>query len=497
MVAYANLCIILSFILILILFTGVICSFSSDNSSYSLSNSAYGTPETKSRFVELPDNSTGNLLGWIPDGKRMQFNITDPNVKNNSIVTSTVNSSPESGLHINLADELYLAEVLRGELFVIPVGLRPSSIFELDSISNTLSSTGIPVSNVLSPQISKVDFNNIYLCCQGSKILVINLPTLTITGEIDIGQTVTASRGPMFGPYSNKIYLPDWSISGVKSINTTTNNVTGTIFTGLYPTKIGFESPHKLYVLNSFYQSGTDGTVSVINATSNSVLSNIKVGNTPSDMLIDDIDHRIYVTNEGSPFIAKPNGTVSVIDSVSNKLLATLTVGQDPIQMLQLSFGDFMHGPTNIIYVLNRDSRTVSVINATSNKEITTIKLPLSISPSKMALNQKTNTIYVLDDKGVSVINATSFKVIKTIPITLARDLVISSTNTIYVSRLGTDENHVGSLVSVIDGSTNSLVPTNLVTCSASSIVDSKYFWLRCSGPPSENAVLNYSIEGP
>jgi YVTN family beta-propeller protein len=465
----------------------------SHNNFLLFSNSAYGISEFKKRFVDLSDNSTGNSLGWNPDSKKTQFNISEPNIKNNSIVTTNINTVPESSLLIGTpgtGNGLSLYEVEPGKLFVIPE-LHSSPIFELETASNALSSKNIPVSNLFPIHVANVDFNNIYLCCQKSKILVINLPTLNITGHIDIGRGTT---GHMFGPYSNKIYLPDWSIDGVKVINTTTNAVTNSIFTGFRPAIVGFEDPHKLYVLNSYFESGTNGTVSVINDTSKFVSENIEVGNTPSDMLIDPIHHRIYVTNEGSPFIEKPNGTITVIDDKSNKILGTLAVGHDPIQMIQ-SFGGSIDHPTNIIYVLNRESRNISVLDATSNKTIATIGLPSN--PSMMAQSPISNTIYVLQDDGVSIINATSFKLIKTIPMTFARQLLVSNSNKIYVTHDGLKENYPGDVISIIDGSTNSLIPTNLVTCGVSSIVDSKSFWLKCSGPPSKNALLNYSIETP
>ncbi|HEY7080553.1 MAG TPA: hypothetical protein VH500_12685, partial [Nitrososphaeraceae archaeon] len=112
-------------------------------------------------------------------------------------------------------------------------------------------------------------------------------------------------------------------------------------------------------------------------------------------------------------------------------------------------------------------------------------------------LNQNTNTIYVLHEDGVSIVNATSLKLIKTIPMTIARQMLLSNTNKIYVTHEGVNEKYFGDIISIIDGSTNSLIPTNLINCDVSSIADSKAFWLKCSGPPSKDASLKYSIETP
>jgi hypothetical protein len=46
----------------------------------------------------------------------------------------------------------------------------------------------------------------------------------------------------------------------------------------------------------------------------------------------------------------------------------------------------------------------------------------------------------------------------------------------------GVKEKYFVDVKSVIDGSTNSLVPKNLANCGVSSLVDSKYFWLNVVG---------------
>ena len=63
---------------------------------------------------------------------------------------------------------------------------------------------------------------------------------------------------------------------------------------------------HTVYVANS-----RSGTVSVINATTNEVVKDIRVGDGPMD--IDDGFGTVYVANYDS-------GTVSVIDSIAAKV---------------------------------------------------------------------------------------------------------------------------------------------------------------------------------
>lgn len=482
-------------ILIPLIYICIITLFASTNNSLSSYLSAFGVLENKKKFVQMLDNSSGHLSGWNPDGKKVQFKIIDANVKNNSIVTSSINNVPHSGLHIGISGTGYfdMAGISNeGKLLVLySPDFHHSSIFELDPASNILSPTNISINNMTQDtKATNVDSSNIYLCCERDrgtqKILVINVPTLSITGKIDVG----AGALKMFGTFSgsNNIYLTDWPSEGVKVIDTKTNTVTKTILTGLRPIVVSFGYPDKIYVLNSFYESGTNGTVSVINAKSNQVIDNIEVGNTPSHMVVDDLHHTLYVTNGGSPYASKPNGTVSVINTTSNKIIDTIAVGRGASNTL-------LNQKTDTIYVANWDSNTVSVINAGSNKVTGTIAV--QGSPYDISLNSYTNTIYVQGPNSISVINATSNKVIDTIPMNQVSNMIVDSIgNMVYAKHIDESQGYE-EVLSIIDGSTNSPVPTNLVTCDVASIVGSKYFWLKCSGPPSENAVLNYSLETP
>jgi YVTN family beta-propeller protein len=487
--------VILALILIPLFYICTITLFASTNNSLSFYLSAFGVSENKKKFVQMLDNSSGHLSGWNPDGKKVQFKIIDTSVKNNSVVSSSINNVPHSGLYIGISGtgNLDMAGISNGGklLVLYSSDFHHSSIFELDPASNILSPTNISINNMtLNTKATNVDSYNIYLCCQldrgTQKILVINLPTLSITGKIDVG----AGARKMFGTFSgsHNIYLTDWSSEGVKVINTKTNTLTSTIRTGLRPISVSFGYPDKIYVLNSFYESGTNGTVSVINAGSNQVIRNIEVGNTPSDMVVDDLHHTLYVTNSGSPSGSKPNGTVSVINTISNKIIDTIAVGRGASNTL-------LNQKTDTIYVANWDSNTISVINARSNKVVGTIAV--QESPYDISLSSYTNTIYVQGPNSISVINATSNKVIDIIPMKLASNMIVDSiSNMVYVKHRDESQGY-DEVLSIIDGSTNSLVPTNLVTCDVSSIVGSKYFWLKCTGPPSENAVLNYSLETP
>ena len=54
--------------------------------------------------------------------------------------------------------------------------------------------------------------------------------------------------------------------------------------------------------------------------------------------------------------------------------------------------------------------------------------------------------------------------------------MLLSNTNKLCVTLEGAKEKYFGDVISIIDGSANSLVHKNLANCHVSSLVDSKYF---------------------
>jgi YVTN family beta-propeller protein len=101
-----------------------------------------------------------------------------------------------------------------------------------------------------------------------------------------------------------------------------------------------------------------DGTVSVIDTRSNTVIDTIAVGETPSYVAVDESIHTAYVTN------SVENGTVSVIDTRSNKVTDTILVGIRPGAIA-------VDGSAHTAYVANSSDGTVSVVNPQTHKVAT------------------------------------------------------------------------------------------------------------------------------
>lgn len=178
----------------------------------------------------------------------------------------------------------------------------------------------------------------------------------------------------------------------------------------------------------------------------------------PSGVAIDHETNLVYVASRNSD-------TVTVIDSATNKVVDIITVGPEPWDLA-------VNSDTHIVYTVNRSPRTVSVIDGTTNEVVAALDYSEygTRSVQSIAVNTETNRVYVLLNNGparqalVSVIDGASneiestFKVADLKPdydvLESTRAIAVNSkTNEVYVTR------DSGALL-VIDGSDNRVVNT-------------------------------------
>jgi YVTN family beta-propeller protein len=224
---------------------------------------------------------------------------------------------------------------------------------------------------------------------------------------------------------------------------------------------------NKIYIAN-FGPSGSGNTVSVIDGSTNTVVRTIVVGSGPRRAAVNDETNTIYVSNSGS-------NTVSVIDGSSDTVVATVNVGKSPRRAA-------VNRKTKKVYVANSGSNTVTVIDASTNT-VTGKPIPVGIDPRGIGANEVTNKIYVANfGQGsgtmVSVIDGNTDTVVKTIDVGLnALDVAVNdATNKIYIANLGPVQamQGQGTTVSVIDGSLDAVAgpPIGVGKAPADSAVD-------------------------
>jgi len=214
---------------------------------------------------------------------------------------------------------------------------------------------------------------------------------------------------------------------------------------------------------NTVYAANFSGTVAVVNGrrcdaadTSRCKVepATVRVGLGPQFLAVDAKTHTVYVANSES-------NTVSVIDTRTRRVRATVSVGPAPFTVA-------VNEVTSSVYVTDLGAHTVSVIDGSRCNAVVTSgcrRAPISVNvgetPGGIALDAKTNTIYVTGESSsdVSVIDGTTCNAHVTsgcrkTPFHVlagagARGIAVNTaTDTIYVA------NTEVNTVSVIDGST-------------------------------------------
>ncbi len=127
---------------------------------------------------------------------------------------------------------------------------------------------------------------------------------------------------------------------------------------------------------------------------------NMKLGNTPSDIAIDNTGEKIlYIANEIS-------NSVSVVDLQTHKVLEEIEVGERPTG---IAFDTY----TNRIYVTNSGSDSVSIIDGVTRKVINDIDLNSGDVPVDLVIDQLNSLVFVINEGSESVAVIKDTKVLR------------------------------------------------------------------------------------
>ena len=179
------------------------------------------------------------------------------------------------------------------------------------------------------------------------------------------------------------------------------------------------------------------GLLGLGSASAQVLLGTINVGHGPSAVGVNPVTNRVYVTNA-----INETDTVSVIDATTDTVIATVRVGSDPI-------GVAVNPVTNKIYIANGgDDLRVTEIDGQTNM---TTSIPVGLNPRDIAVDVSRNKVYVVNGStnNVTVIDGAT-RGTRTVPVGQApyRLAINPLTNKIYVT------NYADSTLTVIDGAT-------------------------------------------
>jgi YVTN family beta-propeller protein len=194
-----------------------------------------------------------------------------------------------------------------------------------------------------------------------------------------------AGLDPVFAaflpPGESRIFVAnrdDDTVSTYVPSLTSETPITLNLAAGSRPVFLATTETGKMYVANA-----GNNSVGVINGLQAALTTTVTVGSTPVALAETPDRKKLYSANQG-------DGTVSVIDTATNSVLQTISLppGAAPIWALFSPNGQEL-------YVLNQGLGTVSVINAISDTIVAT--LPVGTSPVHMFVDKQFNRLYVVD----------------------------------------------------------------------------------------------------
>ena len=152
--------------------------------------------------------------------------------------------------------------------------------------------------------------------------------------------------------------------------------------------------------------SGVNGSLSVIDGTTNTVTNTVGLEQLPSVILLNEVTNKIYVGNScgtDPSCITNGNGnTIGTITAVDGVTLATSTITAG-----KGTTGMAVNPVSNEIYMTNSTDNTVTFINGVT---LATTTLAVGASPADVEVNPDTYKIYVTNngDNTLTTINGIS-----------------------------------------------------------------------------------------
>jgi YVTN family beta-propeller protein len=264
---------------------------------------------------------------------------------NTAVENITVGSNPQQIAYDPSNGNLYVADWGNAEVTVIDG--NTNSVIANITVGVHPYGVAVDLSNYLV-YVTTWNYPNINGVYGQGSVFAIDPTTNSVVANITAGSW---SHGIAYDPSNGYLYVTNWGNNGdVTLVNGATNGVIGTIpfpsLPGSQPEGLTYvASKGYMYVANSQYS-----LISVINATSNNVISNITdVGNIPENGVYNGANDDLYITNYGS-------NVVTIVNTQTDTVITNLSVGPVP-------FG-IAFDPTNgLVYEANSYSNSVFAIS--------------------------------------------------------------------------------------------------------------------------------------
>lgn len=186
-----------------------------------------------------------------------------------------------------------------------------------------------------------------------------------------------------------RFYTANYSDRTISVVDTSSNTLLSelTVGTGRQARAVAV-NPDR----SKLYCATRNNTVDVIATSTNTVLNSISVSGSFNDIVCDSTGAKVYVCNQGG-------NSITVINTSTNAVEATISVGSSPRAIA-------LYGTKG--YVTNSTGNSVSVLNLSDNTVSTTISLGAGKGPIGITVNSDGSKVYTANysDSTISVINA-------------------------------------------------------------------------------------------
>jgi YVTN family beta-propeller protein len=211
-----------------------------------------------------------------------------------------------------------------GKLYCVNSGSNNIMVF---NTTNFQAETPIPLGSGHNPMNMAIyNDNTAYVACSVSeKVLKVNLTSKTVTDTIDAGVGATGII-----VHNNKVYVANTAFDGntytygqgtVTVIDATTDNVTKTIDVGMNPQDIALAPDGRLHVVCTGDYFSVFGKVFIINPSTDTVADSVLIDGSPGSIRISDVDKRGYLGVWGAGLLVYNTETKAIIHGTDNYFL--------------------------------------------------------------------------------------------------------------------------------------------------------------------------------
>src|SRR3989449_5218977 len=273
---------------------------------------------------------------------------------------------------------------------------------------------------------------------------LLTFPPTAVHGDT-VALTIQAGNSPSgvaVNPSTGRIYVANRGDGTISVINSATKTVVGTITVGDIPAELAVNP-----ATNRLYLTYSDNNITtVIDGSTGQVVGDIAVPQNVKAIAVNRVTNTIYLTGGGSSG-SVPGSRLFVVSGSNNTVLRTIGIGSGP-------FSIAVNPNSNVVYVANFTDRTISVVDGSLKSVISTV--PVNGAPDGLAVNPGTNRLYVNDvtHNALLVLDASTYAILAQVPVGSFPNAVDLNpkTNRVYVV------NSAGGSVTIVDGNTNAVV---------------------------------------